>query len=198
MSEHAIKEEEEPLPKEIQRVPVEEPLWDEDLPEETVSLADLEEEKRAAEKATETPIYNSGKAEYEEKTHINDEKKPQTQRDFEQSEDWEEITEEPEESPWDPKLDESVSPDPLAAASGSIYVPEEKKQIVTASGKVIEAETDLLKKKLESTRAAEAAASVPKADPFMAPRSSNEKYGSLRLQKKSHLRQLPKRSQNRK
>ena len=169
MSEHAIKEEEEPLPKEIQRVPVEEPLWDEDLPEETVSLADLEEEKRAAEKATETPIYNSGKAEYEEKSHINDEKKPQTQRD------WEEITEEPEEFPWDPKLDESVSPDPLAAASGSIYVPEEKKQIVTASGKVIEAETDLLKKKLESTRAAEAAASVPKADPFMAPRSSNEK-----------------------
>ena len=140
-----------------------------------VSLADLEEEKRAAEKATETPIYNSGKAEYEEKSHINDEKKPQTQRGFEQSEDWEEITEEPEESPWDPKLDESVSPDPLAAASGSIYVPEEKKQIVTASGKVIEAETDLLKKKLESTRAAEAAASVPKADPFMAPRSSNEK-----------------------
>ena len=175
VSEHAIKEEEEPLPKEIQRVPVEEPLWDEDLPEETVSLADLEEEKRAAEKATETPIYNSGKAEYEEKSHINDEKKPQTQRGFEQSEDWEEITEEPEESPWDPKLDESVSPDPLAAASGSIYVPEEKKQIVTASGKVIEAETDLLKKKLESTRAAEAAASVPKADPFMAPRSSNEK-----------------------
>ena len=47
-------------------------------------------------------------------------KKPQTQRGFEQSEDWEEITEEPEESPWDPKLDESVSPDPLAAASGSI------------------------------------------------------------------------------
>ena len=88
MSEHAIKEEEEPLPKEIQRVPVEEPLWDEDLPEETVSLADLEEEKRAAEKATETSIYNSGKAEYEEKSHINDEKKPQTQRDFEQSEDW--------------------------------------------------------------------------------------------------------------
>ena len=142
MSEHAIKEEEEPLPKEIQRVPVEEPLWDEDLPEETVSLADLEEEKRAAEKATETPIYNSGKAEYEEKSHINDEKKPQTQRGFEQSEDWEEITEEPEESPWDPKLDESVSPDPLAAASGSIYVPEEKKQIVTASGKVIEAEAE--------------------------------------------------------
>ena len=175
VSEHAIKEEEEPLPKEIQRVPVEEPLWDEDLPKETVSLADLEEEERAAEKATETPIYNSGKAEYEEKSHINDEKKPQTQRGFEQSEDWEEITEEPEESPWDPKLDESVSPDPLAAASGSIYVPEEKKQIVTASGKVIEAETDLLKKKLESTRAAEAAASVPKADPFMAPRSSNEK-----------------------
>ena len=67
VSEHAIKEEEEPLPKEIQRVPVEEPLWDEDLPEETVSLADLEEEKRAAEKATETPIYNSGKAEYEGK-----------------------------------------------------------------------------------------------------------------------------------
>ncbi len=32
----------------------------------TVSLADLEEEKRAAEKATETPIYNSGKVEYEE------------------------------------------------------------------------------------------------------------------------------------
>ncbi len=60
----------------------------------------------------------------------------------------------------------SVSPDPLAAASGSIYVPEEKKQIVTASGKVIEAETDLLKKKLESTRAAEAAASVPKGRSF--------------------------------
>ncbi len=37
---------------------------------------------------------------------------------------------------------------------------------MTASGKVIEAETDLLKKKLESTRAAEAAASVPKADPL--------------------------------
>ncbi len=45
-------------------------MWDEDLPEETVSLADLEEEKRAAEKArTETPIYNSGKAEYEENSH---------------------------------------------------------------------------------------------------------------------------------
>lgn len=175
VSEHAIKEEEEPLPKEIQRVPVEEPLWDEDLPEETVSLADLEEEKRAAEKATETPVYNSEKVKYEEKNYINNEEKPQMQKSFEQSEDWEEITEEPEESPWDPKLDESVSPDPLAAASGSIYVPEEKKQIVTASGKVIEAETDLLKKKLESTRAAEAAASVPKADPFMAPRSSNEK-----------------------
>ena len=43
-------------------------MWDEDLPEETVSLADLEEEKRAAEKATETPIYNSGKVEYEEKS----------------------------------------------------------------------------------------------------------------------------------
>lgn len=68
VSEHAIKEEEEPLPKEIQRVPVEEPLWDEDLPEETVSLADLEEEKRAAEKATETPVYNSEKVKYEEKT----------------------------------------------------------------------------------------------------------------------------------
>lgn len=48
VSEHAIKEEEEPLPKEIQRVPVEEPLWDEDLPEETVSLADLEEGEKSS------------------------------------------------------------------------------------------------------------------------------------------------------
>ncbi len=74
-------------------------MWDEDLPKETVSLADLEEEERAAEKATETPVYNSEKTEYEEKSHINDEEKPQTKRNFEQSEDWEEITEEPEESP---------------------------------------------------------------------------------------------------
>ena len=80
-----------------------------------------------------------------------------------------------EESPWDPKPDATAAPDPFMAASGAIYVPEAKKQVVTASGKVIETETDLLKKKLESTRAAEAAASAPKPDPFMAPRSSNVK-----------------------
>ena len=41
------------------------------------------------------------------------------------------------------------------SASGALYVPEAPKQVVTASGKVIDAETDLLKKKLESTRDAE-------------------------------------------
>ena len=51
-----------------------------------------------------------------------------------------------EESPWDPKFDDSTAPDPLMSASGAIYVPEAPKQVVTASGKVIDAETDLLRK----------------------------------------------------
>ena len=53
-----------------------------------------------------------------------------------------------EESPWDPKPDATAAPDPFMAASGAIYVPEAKKQVVTASGKVIETETDLLKEKV--------------------------------------------------
>ena len=150
---------EEPVPKELYTVPVEDTPWDEDLSEETVSLSDIENEDELGEKKTHTIQMK----EYEKKTQ-------DIYADIEA--DAENDTE--EESPWDPKFDDSTAPDPLMAASGAIYVPEAPKQVVTASGKVIDAETDLLKKKLESTRAAEAAA-APKPDPFMASRSSNVK-----------------------
>ena len=150
---------EEPVPKELYTVPVEDTPWDEDLSEETVSLSDIESEDETDEKKTRT-IQIEGN---EEKTQdIYADIKADAENDTE------------EESPWDPKFDDSTAPDPLMAASGAIYVPEAPKQVVTASGKVIDAETDLLKKKLESTRAAEAAA-APKPDPFMASRSSNVK-----------------------
>ncbi len=150
---------EEPVPKELYTVSVEDTPWDEDLSEETVSLSDIENEDELGEKKTHTIQMK----EYEKKTQdIYADIKADAEDDTE------------EESPWDPKFDDSTAPDPLMAASGAIYVPEAPKQVVTASGKVIDAETDLLKKKLESTRAAEAAA-APKPDPFMASRSSNVK-----------------------
>lgn len=156
--------EEEPVPEALHTVPVEEAPWDEDISEETVSLFDIEKEDEAEN------VYDEHDG-YEENTHasrmMDTEEKSQTI--------YADIEDDTEESPWDPQLDDSTSPDPVMAASGAIYVSEAPKQVVTASGKVIEAETDLLKKKLESTRAAEAAATAPKPDPFMAPRSSNVK-----------------------
>lgn len=156
--------EEEPVPEALHTVPVEEAPWDEDISEETVSLSDLEKEGEAEN------VYDEHDG-YEENTHasqmMDTEEKSQTI--------YADIEDDTEESPWDPKLDDSTSLDPVMAASGAIYVSEAPKQVVTASGKVIEAETDLLKKKLESTRAAEAAAAAPKPDPFMASRSSNVK-----------------------
>ena len=147
------------MPKELYTVPVEDTPWDEDLSEETVSLSDIESEDETDEKKTRT-IQMEG---HEEKTQdIYADIKADEEDDTE------------EESPWDPKFDDSTAPDPLMSASGALYVPEVPKQVVTASGKVIDAETDLLKKKLESTRDAEAAA-APKPDPFMASRSSNVK-----------------------
>ena len=153
-------------------MPVDDTPWDEDLSEETVSLSDIERENDTE------AVYDT----YEKDTHEHHDYEKNT-HDFEMTNneekahevnaDIEDDTE--EESPWDPKPDATAAPDPFMAASGAIYVPEAKKQVVTASGKVIETETDLLKKKLESTRAAEAAASAPKPDPFMAPRSSNVK-----------------------
>ena len=165
-------QEEEPVPKELHTVPVDDTPWDEDLSEETVSLSDIERENDTE------AVYDTCEKDthehhdYEKNTHDfemtnNEEKAHEVNADIEDD------TE--EESPWDPKPDATAAPDPFMAASGAIYVPEAKKQVVTASGKVIETETDLLKKKLESTRAAEAAASAPKPDPFMAPRSSNVK-----------------------
>ncbi len=154
--------EEEPVSEEHHTVPAEEAPWDEDLSEETVSLSDIENEDE-----TEN-VYDT----YEENAHVSQEigSEKNSQSTYADIEDDDE-----KESSWDPKFDDNTSPDSIMAASGAIYVSEAPKQVVTASGKVIEAETDLLKKKLESTRAAEAAAAAPKPDPFMAPRSSNVK-----------------------
>lgn len=57
---------------------------------------------------------------------------------------------EPEENPWDPVYDETPSAIPEESFNyDSVFVPEEPKRVVTASGKVIETETELLQKKLE-------------------------------------------------
>ena len=65
-------------------------------------------------------------------------------------------------SPWDPDPDsipaavpaEMESVRPSVAASDTLYQPEGTKRVVTASGKIIETETDLLQKKLEKKKEA--------------------------------------------
>ena len=104
---------EEPVPKELYTVPVEDTPWDEDLSEETVSLSDIENEDELGEKKTHTIQMK----EYEKKTQdIYADIKADAENDTE------------EESPWDPKFDDSTAPDPLMAASGAIYVPEAPKR----------------------------------------------------------------------
>ena len=83
---------EEPVPKELYTVPVEDTPWDEDLSEETVSLSDIESEDETDEKKTRT-IQVEG---HEEKTQdIYADIKADEEDDTE------------EESPWDPKFDDS-------------------------------------------------------------------------------------------
>ena len=66
-------------------------------------------------------------------------------------------------SPWDPDPDSSPTSAPkpfeavqpsMMAAPDTLYQPEGTKRVVTASGKIIETETDLLQKKLEKKREA--------------------------------------------
>lgn len=79
------------------------------------------------------------------------------------------IPEEEEDSfssvPWDERKETGQGRDRFEEAAGkeqSIFVPEESKRVVTATGKIIETETELLQKRIE-TRREEAAAERPEA-----------------------------------
>ena len=50
-----------------------------------------------------------------------------------------------------PEFEPEPTPEPVQAAD-TVYVPEGEKRVVTATGKVIESETELLQKKLEKRK----------------------------------------------